>query len=239
MLLMTATDTTTGHPYTPSWLADQPKPPRYFFRGASVIERAQMEAELSGEHAAGRVFPYELIRAFRNGLMALLAGDPGLDDLLEAVEAESQGKVLADDQRQALVQAKAIISRHWPEYRELVAQQERRKEIAPVIVFARFCTGWENVEAEWSLGKDRKIPDATLLKIDSFEMMSAGNFGYGLLYGDTDERTFQQPSQSDADLSTSSSDTSRADGSSAASDGQKTPGSASDSTSSPSSTSGS
>lgn len=233
-MTMTATDTATGHPYTPSWRESEPKPPRYYFRAASVIERAQMEAELSGEHAAGRVFPFELIRAFRNGLMALLADDPGLDDLVQMVEDESQGKVLADNDRQALIEARAIIARHWPEYRELVAQQERRKEIAPVLVFARFCTGWDNVEAEWSLGKDRKIPDATLLKIDSVEMIGAGNYGYSLLYGDTDERTFPQPSQSDAAPSTSSSDTSRAAGSSAANDGPTIPGSASDNTSSPS-----
>ena len=236
---MIPTDTTTGHAYVPSWRKDETAAPRYFFRAASVIERAQMEAELSGQHAAGRVYPFEIIAAFRNGLHALLSDDPGIDTLLELVETEAKGEKLGEQDRQALIQARAVLAQHWPEYRELVAQQERRKEIAPIVVFRRFCTGWENVEAAWSLGKDKQIPEAVLAQIDPMEMMGAGNFGYGLLYGATDDRTFQQPSQSDADPSTSSSDTSRADGASKANDGQKTRAPKSKRKSSQSSTSGS
>ncbi|MCK0531451.1 hypothetical protein [Sphingobium agri] len=236
---MIPTDTITGHPYVPSWRKNEDKAPRYFFRAASVIERAQMEAELSGQHAAGRVYPFEVIAAFRNGLLALLSDEPGIDTLLELVETEAKGETLADEDRQALIQARSVLAQHWPEYRELIAQQERRKEIAPIVVFRRFCTGWENVDAPWSLGKDRQIPEAVLAQIDPMEMMGAGNFGYGLLYGATDDRTFQQPSQSDADPSTSSSDMSRADGTSTANDGQKTPDSKSKRKSSQRSTSGS
>ncbi|KEZ00595.1 hypothetical protein AI27_17870 [Sphingomonas sp. BHC-A] len=236
---MIPTDTTTGHSYVPSWRKEEEKAPRYFFRAAGVVERAQMEAELSGTFAAGRVFPFEMISAFRNGLQALLADDPGIDTLLELVETESRGEKLAADDRQALIQARAVLAQHWPEYRELVAQQERRKEIAPIVVFRRFCIGWENVDAPWSLGKDRQIPEDVLVKIDPMEMIGAGNFGYGLIYGATDDRTFQQPSQSDADPSTSSSDTSRADGTSTANDGPAIPGSNSQAGSGASSTSGS
>lgn len=236
---MTPTDTTTAHPYVPSWRKDEQAPPRYFFRAASVIERAQMEAELSGQHAAGRVFPFEMIAAFRNGLHALLSHDPEIDTLLELVETESKGEALAPEDRQALIQARAVLAQHWPEYRELVAQQERRKEIAPIVVFRRFCVGWENVEATWSTGKDKQIPEAVLAQVDPMEMIGAGNFGYGLLYGATDDRTFQQPSQSDADLSTSSSDMSRADGTSTANDGPETLESNSPDGSGASSTSGS
>jgi len=236
---MIPTDTTTGHGYVPSWRKDEEAAPRYFFRAAGVLERAQMEAELSGTFAAGRVFPFELISAFRNGLQALLAEDPGIDTLLELVERESQGEKLAADDRQALIQARAVLAQHWPEYRELVAQQERRKEIAPIVVFRRFCIGWDNVDATWSKGKDGQIPEAVLMKIDPMEMMGAGNFGYGLIYHAADDRTFQQPSQSDADLSTSSSDTSRADGTSTANDGPAIPALNSPAGSGASSTSGS
>lgn len=236
---MIATDTTTGHPYTPSWMKDADKPPRYFFRAAGVVERAQMEAELSGEYAAGRVYPFELIAAFRSGLQALLADDPGLDTLIELVETEATGTPLSDDDRQALVQARSVLVRHWPEYRELVAQQDRRKEIAPIVVFRRFCIGWENVETPFARGKDKQIPEGVLAKIDPMEMVGAGNFGYGLLYGAVDDRTFPQPSQSDAALSTLSSDVSRADGTSTASDGQKIPESPSPDGSGALSTSGS
>ncbi|MCK0533403.1 hypothetical protein [Sphingobium agri] len=236
---MIPTDTKTGHDYVPSWRKSEAAPPRYFFRAASVIERAQMEAELSGEQAAGRVFPFELIAAFRNGLHALLSGDPGIDTLLELIETEARGEILTGDDRQALIQARGVLAQHWPEYRELVAQQERRKEIAPIVVFRRFCIGWDNVDVTWSLGKDRQIPEAVLAQIDPMEMIGAGNFGYGLLYGATDDRTFQQPSQSDADPSTSSSDMSRADGTSAASDGPATPASSSPDGSGESSISGS
>lgn len=116
-----------------------------------------------------------------------------------------------------------MLVQHWAEYRELVAQQARRREIAPIVVFRRFCIGWENVDVSFSRGKDKLIPEEVLTKIDPMEMVGAGNFGYGLLYGATDDRTFQQPSQSDAAPSTLSSDVSRADGTSTANDGPTTP----------------
>lgn len=220
---MIPTDTTTGHGYTPSWRKDDPKAPRYFFRAASVIERAQMEAELSGEHAAGRVFPFEMVAAFRSGLQVLLADDPAIDTLLELVEAEAGGKTLGEEDRQTLIQARAVLAQHWPAYRELVAQQERRKEIAPIVVFRRFCIGWDNVDATFILGKDKAIPEAVLAQIDPMEMIGAGNFGYGLLYGSAADRDFQQPLPSDAAPSTSPSGMSMADGSSMASDGPAIP----------------
>ena len=222
---MIPTDTTTGHPYVPSWREADEKPPRYFFRAASVIERSQIEAELSGEYEAGRVFSFEVVTAFRNGLNALLEGDPELDRLLELVQSESDGVALAGEDRQALVEARAVLVRHWPEYRELIAQQERRKEIAPVLLFRRLCIGWENVYVTFERGKDKLIPETVLAQIDPIEMIGAGNFAYGLLYAGSEERNFQQPSQSDAAPSTSSSDVSRVVGKSKAKGGRKTPAS--------------
>lgn len=222
---MIPTDITTGHPYVPSWRTGDANPPKYYFRAASVIERSQIEAELSGEFEAGRVFTFEVVTAFRNGLNALLEGDPELDHLLELVASEAEGVVIAGDDRQALVEARAVLVRHWPEYRELIAQQERRKEIAPVLLFRRLCIGWNNVDVDFALGKDKLVPEAVLAKIDPMEMIGAGNFAYGLLYAGNEDRNFPPPSQSDAAPSTSSSDVSRVDGKSKAKGGRKTPAS--------------
>lgn len=235
---MIATDTTTSHPFTPRWRDAEAAAPVYFLRAPSVIERGQIEAELSGEHGAGRVFEFELISAFRNGLMTLLAGDPGLDRLIELVDREGEGEVLAAEDRQALIEARAVLVQHWPEYRELVAQRDRRREIAPIVVFRRLCTGWENVDVPFLRGSDRLIPDGTLMRIDPLELTAAGNFGYGLMYGAADERNFPQPSPSDDGPATSPSDTSRADGTSKAKGGRKTPASRSRRGSGASSTSG-
>lgn len=235
---MIATDTVTSHRFTPRWRADEEAAPAYFLRAPSVIERGQIEAELSGEHDAGRVFEFELMSAFRNGLTTLLAGDPGLDRLLELVDCEAEGVKLAGEDRQALVEARSVLVKHWPEYRELVAQRDRRREIAPIIVFRRLCTGWENVDVPFSRGSDRLIPDGTLMCIDPLELTAAGNFGYGLMYGAADERNFPQPSPSTEDPATSSSDTSRADGTSKGKSGRKTRASRSRRGSGASSTSG-
>lgn len=222
---MIPTDTTTGHPYVPSWRESEVNPPRYFMRGAGVIERAQIEAELAGEYNAGRVFSFEVISAFRKGLTALLEGDPDLDRLLELVQAEEDGTVLGDEDRQLLIGARAVLQRHWPEYRELIAQQERRREIAPVVLFRRLCAGWENVTATFQMGKDRCVPESVLAQIEPMEMIGAGNFAYGLLYTGNEDRNFPPPSQSDAAPSTSSSDVSRVDGKSKGKSGRKTPAS--------------
>lgn len=235
---MIATDTVTPHRFTPQWREEEAAAPVYLLRAPSVIERGQIEAELSGEHAAGRVFGFELLAAFRNGLHALLEGDPDLDHLVELVDREADGETLAVEDRQALIEARAVLVRHWPEYRELCAQRDRRREIAPIVVFRRLCTGWENVDVPFSRGSDRLIPDGTLMRIDPLEMTAAGNFGYGLMYGAADERNFPPPSPSAEDPVTSSSDTSRADGTSKDKDGRKTRASRSRRGSGASSTSG-
>lgn len=235
---MIATDTVTAHRFTPKWREGEAAAPVYLLRAPSVIERGQIEAELSGEHGAGRVFEFELIAAFRNGLLTLLDGDAGLDRLVELVDREAEGEVLAADDRQALIEARAVLVKHWPEYRELVAQRDRRREIAPIVVFRRLCTGWENVDVPFSRGSDRMVPDGTLMRIDPLEMIAAGNFGYGLMYGAADDRNFPQPSPSAEDPATSPSDTSRADGTSKGSAGRKTRGSRSRRGSGASSTSG-
>lgn len=222
---MIPTDITTGHPFTPSWREDEENPPRYYFRGASVIERSQIEAELAGEYGAGRVFSVEMISAFRSGLQALLADDPELDRLLELVQAESMGDAPDGDDRQLLLEARAVLQRHWPEYRALIAQQERRREIMPIILFRRLCCGWDNVSVPFSRGKDKLIPDAVLTRIDPMEMIAAGNFAYGMIYAGDEERNFPPPSPSGDVQGTSPSDGSRADGSSGTSPGPTIPAS--------------
>lgn len=218
-------DTTSKLPFTPAWLVGEDKPPKYYFRRGSVIERSLAEAELSGEHQAGRVFMFEIVNAVRAGVMALLADDPELGSVLELIDREKDGDETIDAAgRQLLLGVKSVLAEHWPEYRELLARKARRQEIAPILLFRRFCTGWENVAAEFAKGMDGFVTDAALAAIDPLELIAAGNHCYGLQYDTGSKANFPQPSPSaDAPEISSSDDTSRADGASVDSTGLKTP----------------
>ena len=55
-----------------------------------MIERSQLEAELSGKFGAGRVYGFELRQAIRNGVVALLANDPEFDRVIGLIDTGSQ-----------------------------------------------------------------------------------------------------------------------------------------------------
>lgn len=218
-------DTKTNMPFTPSWRVGDDDAPKFYFRRGSVIERSAAEAELSGEHQAGRVFMFEIINAVRAGVMALLADDPELDRVLELIDREKDGDETIDPAgRQVLLGVKSVLAEHWPEYRELLARKARRQEIAPVLMFRRFCTGWEKVGAPFAKGMDGFVTDDALAAVDPLELIAAGNHCYGLQYDTGPKANFPQPSPSDAAPATSNSgDGSREGGESTATTGQKTP----------------
>lgn len=231
---MILTSTTQTVPYTPPWLEGEPGAPVFHLRAGSVIERGQMEAELAGPHRAGRVLGYELRLAIRTGVETLLAGDTELDRVLGLVAAEAEGEADAftDGDKRLLADMRAVLAEHWPDYRELVAQLERRNQIAPIVALRRFCTGWEGcsgdsgVEAVFARGRDGLVTEAALGGLSHLEMLMAGNRAYSLQYASGQEGNSQRPSSSDVGPQTSSSDeASTADGGSATKPGKKTPGS--------------
>lgn len=226
-------------PFTPPWLEGKDDAPVYRIRAGNVFERGNLEAELSGTHRAGRVFGFEMIDAFQQGIVNLLADDPERETLVALVLQDAAGETLAEADRQTLIRARDVLAEHWPDYAALVAQSERRRELAPILAFRRFCVGWENVAAEYRRGSDALIPMDVLATVDPLEMLAAGNYAYGLLYAAGQERNFPQPSKSDAAPETSpSAGSSKEDGTSGASAGRKTPGSRSRRGSGRSSTSG-
>lgn len=213
---MIPTDTTTPLRVVPPWRKDEAAPPAYFYRGASVLERASIEAELTGEHNARRVYGFELAAAVRGGILALLDEGADRDRLIELVDNEQAGVALEATERQLLLDAETVLQRHWPEYRDLVAVTARRKEIAPIVVFARLCTGWENVDAEFARGKDGRVAEAALAAIDPIEILAVGNAIYASLYDLGEKRDFlpQSPS-ADSPKPSPSAKASKVDGKSA------------------------
>jgi len=228
---MISTSITTTEPFTPPWLKDKTPLPVFHLRAGSVIERGQMEAELAGEHRAGRVFDFELRQAATEGVSALLADDPDLDQVLGLLAAEGEAEEdgapkLSDADRRQLAQVREILAEHWAPYRSLVGRAERRREIAPIVALRRFCTGWDNCKSDtgkpvaFRRGPDGQVTSAALGELSQLEMMVAGNRAFSLQYGWGQEGNSERPSPSDDGQQTSGSgSTSTADGKSTGSAG--------------------
>ncbi len=249
---MILTSTTETVPFTPAWRKAEASPPVFHLRAGSVIERAQMEAELSGEHGAARVLSFELHEAALAGVQNLLADDPGLGrvtELLarEAVAGEPGAEPISGDDARLLVEVRKVLSEHWPDYRDLLAQANRRREIGPIVALRRFCVGWENCrdidggEAKFARGLDGRVTEAALAALPPIDMTAAGNRAYLLQYGaNGEEKNSARPSSSDDGRKTShTDDTSKAGGKSKGRSGRRTPASRSRPGSGQSSTSGS
>jgi hypothetical protein len=226
---MIVTSTTEAVPFTPSWREGEASPPTFTLRAGSVIERGQMEAELSGQYRAGRVFGFELRAAIVSGIGTLLADDPEQDRLLALLAVEGEGDLLTEDDQRLLTDARSVLAEHWPEYRDLLAQMERRREIAPIVALRRFCTGWENcandkgVPAVFKRGLDGLVADVALSGLSALELMSAGNRAYGLQYAAGDEGNSSRPPLSGDGPQISTSDvSSKAAGKSVTIGGKKT-----------------
>lgn len=244
-MILTSTGATL--PYTPLWLCDadgNPKPgaPVIHLRGGSVIERGQMEAELAGPHRAAQVWGWELRQAIRSGVIHLLADDPELDHLLGLIEAEGEGEAeqLSVEDKALLASVRDVLAVNWPEYRDLVAQLERRRAIAPIVALKRYCTGMEVAGVTFTLDRNGQVSDATLGQLEPFLLSLAGSKAYELQKPGGLEGNSPRPSPSDASPKRSSSAArSKAGGKSPARGGRKTRVSRSPRGSGPSSTSGS
>lgn len=228
--------TAAVHRFVPHWRRDDADPPTYLLRAGSVIERETLEAELAGEHRAGRVWPYELANILCDAFRAIGGDDVGL--LISLVQREQaaalQGGEKLDDADQATLDgARAIAIQYWPDYAELVAQMQRRELMLPIVAFRRFCTGWENVAAPYQRGLGGFVADASLKGLDPLQMRVAGIEAYNLLYVDPSaEKNSAAPSpSSDSPPTSGSGAASDPDGKSAPTDGPKTPPSPSPETS--------
>ena len=164
-----------------------------------------------------------------------MAGDPALDHVHSLIAAESQGEAetLSEDDKRILVAVRKTLSVHWPEYKDLVAQANRRREIAPIVCLRRFCTGWDNLKDDkgrdvvYERGTDGQVTEAAMKRISPLDMMAVGNKAYSLQYVDEDDSgNSPRPASSDDGPTTSNSDgTSKEGGKSTTEPGKKTPGS--------------
>lgn len=229
---MIGTSITASVPFTPAWLESATNPPRFHLRAGSVIERGALEAELAGEHRAARVLGYELLIAIRSGVAVLLAGDPELDRVQGLIETEAEMNGVTDgmlaEDRLLLAETRKILSEHWPEYRELLARQSRRNQIAPILALQRFCVGWDNVSdaqdqpIEYARDRDG-VSNAAMSRLQPLELLVAGNRAYAMLYGGDQAGNSQRPSSSGNGPQTSNSGaSSKAAGRSANKRGRKT-----------------
>lgn len=228
--------TTAVHRFVPHWRTDDADPPTYLLRAGSVIERETLEAELAGEHRAGRVWPYELATILCEAFRAIGGEDVGL--LISLVEREQahalkNGEKLDDADQATLDGARAVAIQYWPDYAELVAQMQRRELLLPIVAFRRFCTGWENVAAPYKRGLGGVVHDDALKGVEPMQMRVAGIKAYNLLYLDPSaEKNSAAPSpSSDTPPISGSGAPLDPDGTSAPTDGPKTPPSSSPATS--------
>jgi hypothetical protein len=229
---MIATSTTQTFPFKAPWREGDEAAPTFLLRAGSVIERGQMEAELTGDFQAPRVWEYELRAAVRAGVETLLADDPSVGQLLELIDAEGGGEdvQLSEDDKRLLAEARKVLAEHWPAYRDLVAQQARRQEIAPIVALRRFCVGIEGQGADekpitFTKGRDGFVSEETLGQIDPLELKVAGGRAYSLQFPGTGARNFPPPSPSGESQQNSKPEPPAAAGSSGRKGGRKTPGS--------------
>lgn len=201
---------TTPKPFTPPWYGTGAGPV-FMIRAGDVAEREMFEAELTGEHDAGRVLEYEVNGAFEAGVAFLLANAPDQlaelqamlvtekevethnADLLrrsfDVAEAERQAfleketRRLPDSQRQDLEEIRRLVAKYWPDYRALMAQQARRIAMLPLEAFRRFCVGWEGLKQPFQAGPDGLVTLEAAGGVAQNDMKSAGLHAYRLLYG--------------------------------------------------------
>lgn len=181
------TTTTAAQRFVPQWRRDDPDAPAFLLRAGSVIERESLEAELAGEHRAGRVWPYELANVLCDAFRAIGGEDVGL--LVGLVEREQSaalmgGEKLDDTDQATLDGARQVAIEYWPDYAALVAQMQRRELLLPILAFRRFCVGWENVKGTFKRGLGGVVDDSALKSVDPLHMRAAGIEAYNLLYLD-------------------------------------------------------
>lgn len=185
-----------------------------------------MEAEVAGTYQAASVMPWDLRAACVDGVNALLDGDEAQSQVLALIEAEAagDGEPLSGDDRRLIEEVRKVLAEHWPPYRDLIAQMERRRALLPIVALRRFCTGIEAKGVTFTRDRTGQVSEATLAQLDPLEMTMAGSRAYALAYGADAEKNLPPPSLSGDGPATSGSDsTSKAAGRLGRKSGRKTP----------------
>ncbi|WP_156680067.1 hypothetical protein [Sphingomonas profundi] len=183
---MIAMSTSQPIRWTPPWREQEEPKPVYLLRAPSVTEREILEGELSGEHRAGIVYGFQLRAAFAAGIDSLI-GETAPDDAARLKELSAQqaalkdGESLADDEIALLEAAEAVLIEHYPAYRSLIAQQQRREALAPIVAFQKWCVGVENLDVPFARDWSGVKPEA-MAAIDPLELRVAGRTAYNLAY---------------------------------------------------------
>lgn len=153
--------------YVPGRFKDMPeaKAPAYFYRAVTKLERAQHGRDVS---AAGARCPSqaELISELRVAVNTIVLSDdrPILLELIDNLQAQTANE-------QDLSAAKAlenVVRANWPAYAKLLADREYYMQVASLLAFKRFVTGWENVDVPF-------VTTGRLLSEDSFEAVDSGD----------------------------------------------------------------
>jgi hypothetical protein len=233
--------------WVPPWLKGEGVARRrYLFRAGSVVDRAMVEAELSGDCRAASVYPFELSAAFADGVNALFPDNP--DDAARLVELEQseaaldEGESLPPDERAMLDQAREIVAEAWPAYRAIEARKARRNEWAPLVAFRRLCIGWEGEGLPpFAKGPDGLVSADAMLALPALELMVGGAEAYRRLrgHGGDTEKNSEGPLPSGKGPRTSTSPAPKKGGGSRGRSGARTRSSSSPTGRSRSSTSGS
>lgn len=207
---MILTSTTETVPYTPEWLQGAVDAPVFHLRAGSTIERGQMCAQLDGPLQAAKVWSHQLQEAQLKGLETLFADDPEYDRLVTLFSAEAdEAKAFTDDDKQLIEQATRLLVQHWPDFADLVAQMQRRRELVPIVALTRFCAGWDNVrDAEGEMvpfetDRNGHVADRALRRVQELDLLAAGNRAYAMQFGAGEEKNSERPSSSDAGQTTS------------------------------------
>jgi len=187
----------------------------FWLKPATVIERAEFEAEIAGEYRAAQVYPFQLSAELANGVAALLPDDPGAVQRVHALAlAEDQASDLdpmpAEDVA-ALSTMRDLVEQHWPPYRALVKQTARREQLTPIVALQFFCTGWENVTDQdgdavpFVRGPDQRVSLDALGRIDPLTLRAAGLHAYRIQYGGGAEKNSEPRSNAEDGPPTSTS----------------------------------
>lgn len=232
---MILTSTTETVPFTPPWLEGAADAPVFHLRAGSTIERGQMCAQLDGPLQAAKVWSHQLQDAQLKGIDALFADDPEYDRLVALFSAEAEeAAAFSDDDKQLIEQVTKLLVAHWPDFADLVAQMQRRRELVPIVALTRFCVGWDNVRdvdgelVPFEADRNGHVTDRALRRVQELNLLAAGNRAFNLQFGGGEEKNSERPSASEDGPKTSKAASPRAKaGRSKARGGRKTPASSS------------
>lgn len=180
----------------------KPASPRFRIRMASLLERGEFDAELDGRHSASPVPAFIMLETAIAGVRALLEeGDAAeVEELLRSFHDQAgvgeggEASEPSTQERQQVAEVQDVLTKSWPDYRQLVEQNARYRQLMPLLAFQRFVDGWENVTGtdgkpvEYERDKAGNIPDAILRRIHPALLYAAGNRAYNFQYAVGEEK---------------------------------------------------